>query len=244
MGNSTNHKKTTTTYQIERVTPQKLPWYGKRLIQEHLTRYQFATPFVQDKIVVDIACGTGYGSKLLANAGAKQVIGIDNDQQAIGIAEKKYQAKNLSYVIGDAEKLSLKTSSIDMIVSFETIEHFVYPQRFLHEIKRILKPDGMLILSTPNQALSYRDNPFHVKEYTYHEFQLMFSSFTQKHFYGQRPVYKPIVLLYKKLMTKTTNHLLRTFLRLRPWEPVNIHEIHKEKNTDYLYFICVGRNKK
>lgn len=143
---------------------------------EHFQRYLSVRKLVKGKCVLDAACGEGYGSNILAET-AKEVIAIDIDEEAVSRARERYENKdNLCFKQGNIEKLDLLDQSIDVVVSFETIEH-VYEEtqnKFLSEINRVLKPDGILIMSTPNKAV-YSDmhnykNKFHMKEFYHDEF--------------------------------------------------------------------------
>ncbi len=158
---------------------------------EHTLRYYFAQQFVTDKIVLDAACGEGYGSAHLAKK-AKSVVGIDISSNAVEHAQMVYQAKNLEYKICGVEALNFENNFFDVIVSFETIEHVAsdVQELFLQEIKRTLKDDGLLVISTPNHDV-YKErgeNHFHVKELTEKEFILLLSEnfkfvkiYNQKH---------------------------------------------------------------
>ncbi|MCX6799863.1 MAG: class I SAM-dependent methyltransferase [Candidatus Falkowbacteria bacterium] len=161
---------------------------------EHVVRYQFASRFVQSKVVLDIACGSGYGSQILALAGAAQVIGVDIDKQAIDLANSKNQSKNINYINSDATKLNLGNESIDVIVSFETIEHLKNPEEYLKELKRVLKVDGIALISTPNLEVSKNHNPFHIKEYTKDEFtRLLQGSFQESSILDQFNVLTSVI---------------------------------------------------
>ena len=143
---------------------------------EHYQRYLSVRELVKDKVVLDIACGEGYGSDMLASA-AQRVIGIDIDRDVVEHAAKRYAHRNnLQYLQGTAESIPLEAASVDVVVSFETIEHMTEQSQyaFLDEIERVLKKDGVLIISTPNKAV-YSDryqykNEFHVKEFYHDDF--------------------------------------------------------------------------
>src|SRR5690349_799341 len=111
---------------------------------EHVYRYAFASRFVSGKRVLDIACGEGYGAAALQKAGAAQVIGVDISEAVCLHARNKY---GIDARPGTAEQIPLLDRSIDVIVSFETIEHVPDPHRFLDECVRILVPGGRLIIS-------------------------------------------------------------------------------------------------
>ena len=143
-----------------------------RTYWEHVYRYRFALPFVQGKRVADVACGEGYGTAALLVAGARSVLGVDRSEEACRHARQKYGVKAIA---GCALDLPLATRSVDLVVSFETIEHLPDPARFLEECRRVLAPAGMLLVSTPNITL-HRErviNPFHCSEMTLAEFEML-----------------------------------------------------------------------
>lgn len=148
---------------------------GEEIEIEHMQRYRFAMSGVKDKIVLDAACGEGYGSALLAE-NAKKVYGIDISEEAIENAQKKYSSEYLDFRCASIENIPLEDNSVDCVVSFETIEHVdeALQHRFMKEIKRVLKPDGFLLMSTPNKRvytdLVSQENSFHVKEFYGQEF--------------------------------------------------------------------------
>lgn len=246
MESNAKYKKTFKSGDIERVSEETIPWYSKRLFKEHKIRYFFVKKFVKNKIVVDVACGNGYGTYLLANSGARFVYGIDNNKKAIELAKKNYQQKNINFILGNAQKISLKSNLADVVVSFETIEHLKYPKKFLKETKRILKPRGILLLSTPNREISYEDNPYHLNEYTFPELNTLLSDFPEKIFFGQRPVYKHVVRLYKNIYKNISSIPtlvpLKFFLRFRPWESQKIAKLKNLSDSGYMYIIAICKN--
>ncbi len=133
---------------------------GERLVPElevdtvqyydHLRRYLFAQQEAYGRTVLDIACGTGYGSDLLRRAGARQVFSLDISAGALAYADRHWA--NLRLVQASAMQLPLADDSFDLVVSFETLEHLPDPAAFLSEARRILRRGGHLILSTPNRA--------------------------------------------------------------------------------------------
>jgi ubiquinone/menaquinone biosynthesis C-methylase UbiE len=131
---------------------------------EHAYRYRFAAKYVRDKRVLDISSGEGYGTAALRGAGSRSVVGIDLSPSVCSLARKKYAAP---FCAGDAHAIPLADGSIDVIVTFETIEHIRGPEAFLDECVRVLAPEGLLIVSTPNKAVhgeSTEPNPFHCSE--------------------------------------------------------------------------------
>ncbi|HDS29578.1 MAG TPA: class I SAM-dependent methyltransferase, partial [Firmicutes bacterium] len=153
----------------ERFVPGKSPG---QIESEHLARYIFALNFIKGKKALDLGCGEGYGSKMLAGR-AESAVGVDIDDKAIAHAVENYQADNLKFVASDVCDLPFDDNEFDAVVSFEVIEHIVNPKRMLEEIARILKPDGILLLSTPNGAVKIASvpNPFHIKEFNRDELE-------------------------------------------------------------------------
>jgi ubiquinone/menaquinone biosynthesis C-methylase UbiE len=161
--------------------PSQLDLTGERMLPdrsdpqnywEHVLRYRFAAKHARGKRVLDIACGEGYGTRGLMEAGAAFVLGIDRSDQTARHAHAKYGVPTLA---ADAQAIPLRNGSIDLIVSFETIEHVPEPGRFLDECRRVLTPGGggTLIVSTPNKALYSPQgtwNPYHAHEMDEREF--------------------------------------------------------------------------
>jgi ubiquinone/menaquinone biosynthesis C-methylase UbiE len=160
---------------------EDLAWTGERLVTtchrplvyEHLHRYAVAVGLAHRKRVLDIACGEGYGANLLAFV-ASRVIGVDLDAATIAHARAKYERPNLDFVEGSCTQIPCEDQSIDLVASFETIEHISEHDTFLSEIKRVLAPGGILVISSPHKAeyqkVSEAPNPFHEAELDHDEF--------------------------------------------------------------------------
>jgi SAM-dependent methyltransferase len=168
-----------------------VPEQRGQLQYEHLHRYVLSLELAKGKTVLDVACGEGYGTALLAT-GALSVIGVDVDPQCVEHAQRKYAMhQNLGFLVGRCDALPLKDHSVGLVTSFETIEHHDKHQEMLHEIKRVLCPDGVLVISSPNRE-AYSDqpqsrNPYHVKELSWGELNdLLTQHFRFIEFYGQR----------------------------------------------------------
>jgi O-antigen biosynthesis protein len=184
------------------VSPTKsLPWTGERYVPElhgtialeHLHRYAMAAELSVGRSVLDVACGEGYGSSLLSRV-ANSVIGIDADEETVLHAHRRYANENAHFVIARCENLPVKSRSIDVVASFETIEHVNDHDAMLSEIKRVLRLDGVLVISSPNKdefsMLANEQNPFHVKELSRGEFHACLTSrFKHVTFFGQRVTY-------------------------------------------------------
>ena len=135
------------------------------VLHEHLHRYFFALQFCQGKDVLDIASGEGYGAALLASIAAT-VTGVDVAPEAVRHATENYVASNLTFLRGVATNVPVEDSAADVVVSFETLEHMSEQEQFLREIKRVLRPGGVLVMSTPDREFfaTWLPNPFHLKE--------------------------------------------------------------------------------
>lgn len=152
-----------------------LPLFDEGRRRFHLERYEFAAKYAKEKKVADIACGTGYGSRLLSEKGrALNVVGVDVSEDAVTYARKKHSPKGVKFIVAPGEKSGLATAEYDLVVSFETIEHVEDADFLIEEFARILKPGGVLICSVPNQW-PLEQTPHHVKEYDYSSFQDLLS---------------------------------------------------------------------
>jgi 2-polyprenyl-3-methyl-5-hydroxy-6-metoxy-1,4-benzoquinol methylase len=131
----------------------------------HLDRYRFAAERLKGQRVIDCACGTGYGVRLLRESGAAAyVLGLDNDPAAIRYARSSHQVSSTAFLCSSGERLAIADGLFDAATSFETIEHVADDRTLLHEIHRVLRPGGTLIISTPNQW-PLASAPYHVREY-------------------------------------------------------------------------------
>ncbi len=180
---------TTLTFTGERYVPGA----GGEIVYEHVHRYAFARRYVAGRRVLDAACGEGYGSALLA-AVARGVVGVDIDAPTIAHARATYGGvANLSFVEGSATRLPLPDASVDIVVSFETIEHLEAADQapMLAEFARVLSADGLLVLSAPNRT-EYSDargytNPFHRHEHDRDELaRLLDRDFPAREWFAQR----------------------------------------------------------
>lgn len=175
---------------------------------EHLSRYSSVAGLVKNKIVLDIACGTGYGSAMIADAGANKVIAVDNSPQAIGYAKQNYKRKNIQYINGNALNIPVKDSSVDVVVSLETIEHLHEPELFVKEVKRVLKKEGIFIVSTPNDDEFMDGNDFHVHEFQFKELHsLIEDNFKSAKYYYQGTYFAAALQSEESFKNSTTSSL-------------------------------------
>jgi ubiquinone/menaquinone biosynthesis C-methylase UbiE len=167
---------------------EKSPWWG-----EHIQRYYAAFDYISgnDKIL-DIACGTGFGSHLLSLKSNGKIIGGDISKEAIEYCSLKYtNQSNLEFQIMDGTCLPFTDDYFDIIVSFETIEHTTAYKKMLEEFYRTLKNKGTAIISTPNIIVNTPEgvplSPFHTQEFTYEEFaQILKEEFDDIQLFGQK----------------------------------------------------------
>jgi SAM-dependent methyltransferase len=165
---------------------------------EHLHRYLQACEIAEDKIVLDIASGEGYGSFMLSDKAA-MVTGVDISDEAVNHARSKYRRSNLRYLVGTCADIPLPDCSVDLVVSFETIEHHDEHEAMMLEIKRVLRPNGALLISSPDKFRysiePNHTNPFHVKELFENQFKdLIDRYFRNAAFFGQRVLYGSSIL--------------------------------------------------
>jgi SAM-dependent methyltransferase len=149
----------------ERVIPE-LPEMRVTFLQS-LASYEHAVQYVAGKRVIDCGCGEGYGTALLAEY-ATQAIGVDREPEVIAYAVGKYRAaERAAFVAASVDALPFADSSVDVVVCFQVLEHLPDPLAFLREVRRLLSPGGVLMLTTPNLLVTgARPNPHHVHDYT------------------------------------------------------------------------------
>jgi hypothetical protein len=170
----------------ERFTPEILG----AIAAEHYHRYFFASSLVAGKRVLDIASGEGYGTHILAQSAA-HVTGVDISPEAVAWAAQKYSGDGIVFLRGDACAIPLPDAAVDVVVSFETLEHLGEQAAMLCEIRRVLRENGLLIISTPNKRLyAAYENAFHVHELNREDFlSLLKGHFTHLTLLGQRVLY-------------------------------------------------------
>jgi len=151
----------------------------RNIRKDHLNRYQFAADNLRafaPKRVLDLACGIGYGSQLLAHQLETAITSVDIEPEAIAYAKQHYGSAKITHVCADARTIQLDAASFDAIVSFETIEHVTFDEALLCQFNRWLRDGGKLVISTPNESVmpfNIEQFPYHVKHYTYMELESM-----------------------------------------------------------------------
>ncbi len=159
---------------------------GTLLAAEHLARYWWAAAAAAGSDVLDAACGVGFGTALLAGAGAKSVAGVDLSEDAVTAARERcgFDAR---FVVADVMQLPLADDAFDLAVCFETIEHVERPERAIAELRRVLRPSGTLVISSPNPCVSPPGNPHHVRELAPAQLcDALAAVFTHVELYGQQ----------------------------------------------------------
>lgn len=216
---------------------------GAEIHYEHLHRYAFATRFAKQKIVIDLASGEGYGSFMLSKE-AKKVIGVEIDKTAVEHASAMYLKDDLEFIQGSILDVPIVGEKIfDVAVCFEAMEHVQDHKKLLSEVKRLLKDDGILIISTPNK-ITYSDepkynNPFHLNELYYMDFKnLLEDYFSNVYTFGQR-VYAGSNIWRLCL----DSDKLATLDEILVERSGNSFTKRDEEDKSPLYFIAVASNK-
>jgi SAM-dependent methyltransferase len=143
----------------------------------HFARYSVVTPFVKNKRVLDIASGEGYGSYLLKQSGASEVVGVDVFEDAVNRSNLSFGGPGIKFIAADATKIESQfpENYFDVVVSLETIEHIKDPIAYLQSLKRVAKEDATIIISCPNDHWyfpeDYQRNPYHLRKYRFEEFK-------------------------------------------------------------------------
>jgi SAM-dependent methyltransferase len=169
------------------------PEVPREMAYEHWHRYAFAMELARGRTVLDAACGEGYGAALLARTAAS-VLGVDLSAEAVAHAAARYAHPRLRFQQADVLALDgIADASIDLVVSFETLEHLAEHDALLATFSRVLTPDGLLVISTPDRhtysELSGHRNPHHVHELYREEFEALIARHFKRHrLYGQRVV--------------------------------------------------------
>lgn len=197
----------------------KGPWWTVSV-----ARYAFALPYVEAARVLDVAAGTGYGLELLAGP-AKCVIGVDRDVHALRNAPGG--RRRIALVRADACRLPLRPATLDVVTSFETIEHLDCRPTFVAELARVLRPGGLCILSTPNarhtEPIDGRPrNPFHKHEYLPTELrQELSQGFGEVELLGQRLDARIAVSPFLHDQLRLMRQSPRSRLRVLLWRLLN-----------------------
>lgn len=169
---------------------ERSPWWGEHVQRYHVVEQQLGP----SDSVLDIACGSGYGTARLAERTRGLVVGGDVSESAIGRCRETWARRpNLEFRVLDGTRLDFPDASFDKVVSFETIEHTREFEKMVSELRRVLKPGGTIFLSTPNIEINSPGrvvtNPYHTQEFDFGEFTgLVNRHFGSPRFFGQKYV--------------------------------------------------------
>lgn len=211
---------------------------GAGLYYEHIARYISASYLCKDKVVLDVASGEGYGTSMLCTLGkASSVTGIDISEESVKHARDTYGSKKVRFCVDSAlELLTIPDNSVDVVVCFELIEHVKDQKKCLQAIARVLRADGILIMSSPNKYLYPDGNIYHLKELYPKQFMKLLTS-TFPHV---RPLHQSLHLAQVVQPSLPTQDIVE--------EPMNYAFAHaymvppQEKTEEYL--IAVASKKK
>jgi 2-polyprenyl-3-methyl-5-hydroxy-6-metoxy-1,4-benzoquinol methylase len=233
----------------ERIIPEET--FGGPLAS-HLKRYDFIKLFCVNKMVLDAACGVGYGAHYLAK-NAKEVIGVDNCEEAIAYAKEHYKKVNIQFKVMDVCNLEFPDRYFDMVCSFETLEHLDDLEKFISEVERVLKEDGIFVVSTPHVKKSTRNpkNPYHKAEFSPKEFEgLLKKHFMTVEILGQRRLQSNFHYYLQKIDIFHLRAILSAFIRrkichavaTRSWDEADLSDfvISKEgiRRATELIGVC------
>jgi SAM-dependent methyltransferase len=159
---------------LERLVPDELApgdVTGGEALRISLERYEFAARHARAGRLLDIACGVGYGTRLLADRGAGRIeaLGVDLSPEAIDYARARYGGERTRFLAADAVAFD-DPSRFDTIVSIETIEHLPCPADFVARLVRLLRPGGLLVASVPTTP-SVDANHHHLHDFSARSFR-------------------------------------------------------------------------
>lgn len=220
--------------------------------EEHLARYTLATHFVDGLRVLDAACGAGYGAALLKRSGASEVVGIDIDEQSVKLAKRDYGEADVSFAVGDVLQLPFDGKVFDAVVSFETIEHVADGAAWIKESARVLKAEGLFIVSTPNRAVTnpalyFEERPFN----PYHQFEYRTAELAGElllHYdivelYGQNPIDDSRMAAMNGLRRMFQLEPGRNPERVLQSEGHELIPLSRFKSCEPMYVVAVCRKK-
>ncbi len=210
----------------ERISAENIATESEYLMYlRHIFAYTIASKLIPDgSFVLDIGCGNGYGIYMLSQRPIN-IIGLDVNRKTIDRAIVKYKSKNCNFQHYGGQTLPFADSIFDIIISFQVIEHIKSEQRYLLEINRVLKPDGMFVLTTPNKALRMGNtkkpwNKYHFKEYFSHELtNALTGYFSQVDIFGIRG---------SDIIQEKEKNRIKKILRMVSLDPLNIRSLIPE----------------
>jgi len=180
----------------ERVIPGKTNVFN---LMKHIVRYNISLMFAKNKDVLDLSCGTGYGSFMLSMV-ARTVLGVDISKEAINFANNHYKANNLIFKKLDILKLNIQP--VDLIISFETIEHVKDLDKLQHVFTKLLKKGGQIVYSVPIREVC--SNPYHLHKFDFKKAMGLFNKFN----YLTHSWQTGLVLTSKEVPSNEPNYLI------------------------------------
>ena len=228
----------------ERLIPKQLAddSASRRFLQLHCERYQTAARYVSGKRVLDIACGAGYGSQMLSQAGAKSIVGVDVCSRTIDYAQKNYQGSNITFTCANAEAFTWP-QPFEVITSFETIEHLQQPIQFLNRLYALLVPNGCLLISVPLGETSHFD-PYHLHAFSQDEvLNLLEKAGFEVESYRCDPMFmnRSELLRWGRLYPESSPSLLELFFTSRGWRIIRDFVLRGGFNIPQLLVIARRR---
>jgi 2-polyprenyl-3-methyl-5-hydroxy-6-metoxy-1,4-benzoquinol methylase len=200
---------------------------GRLLYAEHFLRYLAIRNLVTGKVVLDIASGSGYGTALLAESATK-VFGFDASADAVRYAADHFGAENIEFRVADASQIPLPDNSVDVVVTFETIEHIENYRAFASELARVLKHDGVAVVSTPNDLEFVEGNHFHLHQFEEEELLTLLG----EHF---PHIIKHYQATWKYVAIGTLESM--SDADYLPGRTLNLSPLQKDECL-YFYFLC------
>jgi 2-polyprenyl-3-methyl-5-hydroxy-6-metoxy-1,4-benzoquinol methylase len=183
---------------------------GQLVEAEHMARYWWATNFSAGKRILDAGCGTGYGSAMLHDAGAVGVTAVDISEPVIEVARQTSPA-GIRYESADLASLPFPNASFDLVVCFETIEHVEDRDAVLDELLRVMSPDALLLISSPNRNRYVPGNPHHKHEYVPSELHAALASrFPAVTMYSQHAMLASVITPTQGGFTFSTRRLVES----------------------------------
>lgn len=229
-------------FETERIIPDRPEC--QPTLQVHMARYRFAEPFVRGAAALDAGCGCGYGTHHLATSGAMRVTGIDVAAEAIDYARQHYSAANLDYRTMDATALDFPAETFDAVVCLEVFEHVPDQHALLAEARRVLKPGGKIIVSTPNGRIFSPKgnpiNPWHVREFSREEFRRVLSRYFQELEIWEQTVKSSIALPFTLFHLRMQRYITTSQSRLSRLVEVGYERVRK---TAMLLTRCAIRTQ-
>lgn len=217
------------------INSERSPWWG-----EHLQRYQVVEKAIGiEDSVLDLACGSGYGASILSRRTKGKVTGGDVSAETVRRCSQEWNSQpNLEFKVLDGTRLEFPDNTFDKVVSFETIEHTREFEKMLSEFNRVLKPGGIIFLSTPNITVNSPGglvtNPYHTQEFDFTQFSgIVKKYFSSPAFFGQKYIrysgsVKPKVrfahlaenLFYRRMVRKLPIGLRDSVMRILIGKPL------------------------